>query len=180
MVGGLMRHCLYKSMCRVTGKYYIGVHGTKDVGFGTPHWRDSYVGSGKALRRALNKYGREAFLVEVITEFATKQEAYAAERSMVTEQWLETNKGKVYNMTPGGKIPPKSDGWFKPGQVFTAEHRQRLREAKLGRKQPWTHSLPSQDTQRRINADRQRGKSWKIIDGRRVWVNADGSPIFKV
>lgn len=110
-----MIYFLYKSINTINGRYYIGVHGTNDMAFGTPEFKDEYAGSGKLLLRALGKYGRKSFNVEVLSYHETEENAYGAERELVTEEWLELNKGVVYNMIPGGRRPLKRTGitWSK-------------------------------------------------------------------
>lgn len=102
-----MIHTLYKSINNRNGKFYVGVHSTNDVGFGTEDWKDPYVGSGKSILRALKKYGRGCFDVEVIAYFDNEDYAYDAERDLITEDWIQRNKN-VYNMVVGGGKPPKT------------------------------------------------------------------------
>ena len=42
-----------------SGKYYIGKHETNKL-------NDGYLGSGKLLKRAIKKYGKDAFKQEII------------------------------------------------------------------------------------------------------------------
>lgn len=101
-------YTLYKTINSINGKYYIGVHVTEDLAFGTNEYIDPYIGSGKILNKALKKYGRNNFIVEIIAYFDTKKYAYNAEMDLVTNYWIKTNKKKIYNIIPGGCIPPKS------------------------------------------------------------------------
>lgn len=102
-----MIYTLYKSTNIKNSKFYIGVHKTEDVGFGTDTWIDDYIGSGKWVKNVLSKYGRESFLVEVIAYYDSEDFAYDAESDLVTEEWLKENGRDVYNITPGGNKPPK-------------------------------------------------------------------------
>jgi len=58
-----MHHYLYKTINLINSKYYIGVHSTNDLS-------DGYIGTGKLLRWAIKKYGKENFKNEVIIFFA--------------------------------------------------------------------------------------------------------------
>ena len=84
-----MIYTLYKTTNLKNDKFYIGVHSTSDSGFGTDKWTDPYVGSGKAIKRALKKYGRSAFSVKVLAYFGNEDDAYLTEGRYVTEDWLE-------------------------------------------------------------------------------------------
>lgn len=64
-------YILYRTTNRITGHYYIGVHGQiKD---------DGYLGSGIRLKRQLAKYGRENFVRSTLAIFSSEAEAFAAE-----------------------------------------------------------------------------------------------------
>jgi hypothetical protein len=88
-----MPHIVYITTHIATGKVYIGVHEQEQ-----PYEFDGYFGSGKHLKRAVKKYG--------ITAFITAEEAYAKEAEIVTEEFIKHPWN--YNMTVGGKIPPKT------------------------------------------------------------------------
>ena len=113
-----MIYTLYKTTNVKNKKIYVGVHSTEDVFFGTDKWKDPYVGSGNLIWKALKKYGRENFIVEILGYFPDSESAYKAEGDLITENWLVLNKKKVYNITLGGKIPPKN-GTLPPTQSGT-------------------------------------------------------------
>jgi hypothetical protein len=85
---------LYKTVCLTTGKFYIGVHTTYDM-------NDGYLGSGKILKNSVQKHGKENHVREILQEFATREEMYAAEAEMVTEDLL--TDPRCMNIKPGGK-----------------------------------------------------------------------------
>lgn len=88
---------LYKTTNLLDGKFYIGVHD------GEPD--DDYLGSGVMLQRAIKKYGVENFRREVLREFSTVEEAYAAEREVVTPSLVDS--AMCYNLNVGGR-----GGWY--------------------------------------------------------------------
>jgi len=47
-----MKHYVYKITNNINDKIYIGKHSSKDIN------RDSYLGSGIAISKAIKKYGR--------------------------------------------------------------------------------------------------------------------------
>lgn len=59
------------------------------------------MGSGKALKRAIRKYGIENFKREVIAVFSTEEQMNLKEAELVTEEYC--NRKNTYNICPGGK-----------------------------------------------------------------------------
>lgn len=84
---------LYKITNKINGKIYVGVHKTTNVD-------DNYMGSGKLLKRAINKYGVESFLKEIIEFFPDEESMYLREQEIVTEEFLD--RDDVYNLKIGG------------------------------------------------------------------------------
>ena len=85
-----MHYLIYKTICLINGKYYVGKHKTKNRD-------DGYLGSGKLLQTAIKKYGRENFTREIILECSTEDEMNLAEKILVVPD-IEVN----YNLCPGG------------------------------------------------------------------------------
>ena len=83
-----MYYTIYKITNKVNGKYYIGKHQTKDL-------NDGYMGSGKLLKFAINKYGIENFTKEILHTFKTEEEMNAKEKELVviSEQTYNLNEG---------------------------------------------------------------------------------------
>ena len=98
-----MRYTVYKTTNTINGKFYIGAHRTENP-------NDGYLGSGKALRNAIRKYGRAAFVKEVLFDFDTPDEMWAQERELVTPEF-KRDPGN-YNLLEGGKRSPVLD--FSP------------------------------------------------------------------
>lgn len=87
-------YTVYKTVCLVNQKFYIGVHKTDDP-------NDSYLGSGKYLKHAIAKYGVENFRKEVLAVFEVADEAFALERALVTRELVESKQ--CYNIKLGGE-----------------------------------------------------------------------------
>lgn len=83
---------VYKTTNLVNGKIYIGVHCGKDP---------LYLGSGRAIREAIKKYGRENFKRETLFELETHEEAYKKEGEIVNEEFVKSKEN--YNLRVGGK-----------------------------------------------------------------------------
>lgn len=88
-----MYHFVYRTTNTINGKIYIGKHSTEDLD-------DGYIGSGKALLRAVNKYGKDAFTREIISYHPTSEDAFIAESELVTEEFV--GRHNTYNMMTGG------------------------------------------------------------------------------
>ena len=80
---------VYKITNKFNGKYYIGKHQTNDL-------NDDYMGSGKLLHRAFNKYGMECFTKEILHIFQTEEEMNQKEKELVVIS------EDTYNLHEGG------------------------------------------------------------------------------
>lgn len=85
------RHIVYKTINKINGKIYIGVHCTD---------KDSYMGSGTVIKQAFRKYGVSAFSRKILHKGLTREEAYKIESLIVTEAFLKSTK--TYNLKLGG------------------------------------------------------------------------------
>ena len=85
-----MHYTIYKITNKLNGKFYIGKHQTKDL-------NDGYMGSGKILKRAIEKHGMDNFQKEILFIFDNEQEMNDKEKELVTLHEMS------YNLCPGGK-----------------------------------------------------------------------------
>lgn len=88
-----MFYTVYKITNKIDGKIYIGKHQTKDL-------NDGYMGSGKHLKRAIEKYGIENFEKEILFAFDNEADMNSKEAELVTEEFVK--KDTNYNLCPGG------------------------------------------------------------------------------
>lgn len=86
---------IYKTTNLLNGKIYIGQK--KSAVF----LGESYLGSGKYLVRAVNKYGKENFHVEMIDSAESRDELSQLEIRYISE-YDATNHLKGYNIAKGG------------------------------------------------------------------------------
>lgn len=89
-----MYFIVYKTTNLVNGKFYIGKHQTHNLD-------DGYLGSGKLLKRAIEKYGFSNFKREVLFHCQSKDELESKERELVTEDLV--NSSDCYNLKLGGE-----------------------------------------------------------------------------
>lgn len=86
---------LYKTTNLINGNYYIGVHSSNN-----PE-KDPYCGSGSLITKAVAKYGRENFKVEILQFFDSWEDALEGERIALSEEVLTDPKN--YNLVLGGR-----------------------------------------------------------------------------
>ena len=87
-------HYIYKTTCKITGKFYVGMHSTFNLD-------DEYIGSGKRLWYSINKYGRENH-TKVILEFCKNRiELKQREKEIVNEDFLKDKM--CMNLIVGGE-----------------------------------------------------------------------------
>ncbi len=91
-----MYYIIYKTTNLINNKFYIGMHKTNNI-------EDGYLGSGKLLIRSINKYGIKNFKREILFIFNSEEEMRNKEKEILTEQFLEENKDKTYNILVGGQ-----------------------------------------------------------------------------
>jgi len=84
---------VYKTTNLINNKMYIGVDGINDP---------AYLGSGKILKKAIVKYGKESFRKEVLGEFESIEEAYLYEKIIISELGA-VSSDNYYNICEGGK-----------------------------------------------------------------------------
>ena len=89
-----MYHTIYLTTNTINQKKYIGKHSTENLD-------DGYLGSGRALKHAIKKYGKNAFSKEILFVFNTEQEMDQKEIELVTEEIAKSSD--YYNMSPGGE-----------------------------------------------------------------------------
>jgi group I intron endonuclease len=107
---------LYEVTNLVNGKTYIGQHITDDL-------EDGYLGSGKALKSAIKKYGRENFERQILLFVRNQQALNILEMMAVTPEFCARKDN--YNLKEGG-----NSGRPNP------EIREKMRQKKLGANNP--------------------------------------------
>ena len=75
-------HYIYKRVCLITNKYYIGMHSTSNL-------EDCYKGSGTRLKRSLNKYGDENHTFEILEFLEDRESLKLRERELVNEELIQ-------------------------------------------------------------------------------------------
>src|SRR3989304_473596 len=98
-----MYYLIYETTNAITGKKYRGAHKTKNMD-------DNYLGSGKWLKRSINKHGHTTFSKEILFMAFSEKYMYEIERTeFVNEAWLALGPEKIYNFKLSGTGGFKSD-----------------------------------------------------------------------
>ena len=88
-----MKYLIYKITNKLNGKIYVGQHATTNP-------NDSYMGSGKAIRRAIKRHGLNNFSKEIIAVFDNAEDMDELESFIVDEEFV--NSPRNYNAVLGG------------------------------------------------------------------------------
>lgn len=88
-----MFYYVYQITNLVNAKIYVGVHKSKSL-------NDGYMGSGKIIKNAIEKYGISNFKKDILEFFETSEAMYAKEKEIVTDEFLL--REDTYNLRRGG------------------------------------------------------------------------------
>jgi hypothetical protein len=152
----------------INNNQYIGMHCTDDID-------DNYLGSGKYLKEAIKKYGKENFKREIICYCETIEEAHNNEEKYIIE--YNTLKPNGYNLSPKGGINGKGSLSEETklkisnkliGKTITEEHKNILR--KCSKERIWTDEQRENQRKRMLGnnpSEETRKKLSEIRKGRK-------------
>ena len=75
-------HYIYKTTCKITGKFYVGMHSADSLD-------DGYLGSGKILGYSRAKYGDENHVREILELCVSREQLKSREKEIVNEEMLK-------------------------------------------------------------------------------------------
>ena len=120
-----MYYTVYKITNLVNNKEYIGYHQTNNL-------EDGYMGSGKLIKKAIEKYGIENFKKEYIDIFDNRESAEALESLLVNKEY--TLREDTYNLSLGGNVcilVGKNNPFY--GKKHSKETIEKFRESQIGK-----------------------------------------------
>jgi group I intron endonuclease len=147
---------IYITTNKVNNKKYVGLCSMKKK-----NW-ENYLGSGKLLKRSIEKHGRENFVREIIKYCGTIEDAIAAEKQFILENECHL-KEEWYNIavsftTQGSK-----------GKKQTEKHRLAMQKLLTGVPKP-------EEMKQKQSATRQQ----RILEGRYSFNNHTEEQLDKV
>lgn len=104
----MKKYTVYKTTNLINNKIYIGFHSINESDilrkeFGhLSCFKDGYLGSGKLLIKAIEKYGPENFAQEILGIFDTKEDAENLEKNLVSKEFVAEDDN--YNISVGGNV----------------------------------------------------------------------------
>lgn len=137
-----MYFTIYKTTNLINGKFYIGKHQTKN-----PH--DSYLGSGKVLKQAIQKHGKENFKKEILFIFDNENEMNAKEKEILTEEFISSENN--YNSGVGGE-----GGAHFRGRRHSQETREKIKLGIIRNNKEVPRFFPEESRRKMSEANRRR------------------------
>lgn len=142
---------VYMTTNNVNGKRYIGQR--KYYGR-----YDTYLGSGRILLLAIEKYGKENFTREILEECDTKEALNEREQYWIDYYNADTSE-LFYNIEKGGEGGFGSgvnSPWY--GRHLSLEHKARLSASKVGENNPFYRMRHTAESRAKMSAS-QMGKT---------------------
>jgi hypothetical protein len=124
-------YTVYKTTNLLNNKYYIGIHATNDL-------NDGYLGSGKNIKQAIKKYGKEHFKKDILYVYSIKDYTpdKASELMFIKEAELVNsntlNDSLCYNAMLGGDVNPnmKDTTWAIKDNVIRKIQKTQIKKFK--------------------------------------------------
>jgi group I intron endonuclease len=120
---------IYKTTCIINNKIYIGQ---------SKHNRNWYIGSGKLLKKAIEKYGKESFVKEILVEGNLSQEELDHFEIKYILEFNSIDSEIGYNIEKGGYGNTEKQNIriskSMKGRKLSEESRLKISNSKIGKK----------------------------------------------
>lgn len=186
-----LHHYIYKTTCRVTGKFYVGMHSTDDL-------NDGYLGSGKILGYSIAKNGKENHNKEILEHCQSREALKLREMEIVNEAMLANplninlkyggeGGGRIWNQDHAEKLR-KTGCWARGKQIREFGQHPNSLEARRSsslksrpeHRYDWTGKKHSAETRIKMRksknqgeANSQHGTCWVTRDGETVKIKKE-------
>lgn len=154
---------IYETTNLVNGKTYVGQHKVVSTKY------DYYLGSGKIIRKAIKKYGKENFVRKDLYKVTTRQLADFLEIKTISERRAI---GKAeYNLAVGGYgFHKKHKPWNKGKKTgpHSEDSNKRRSITMKGMKHSEERNKKISDA-RKGKPSNVKGKHWKLVEGKRCY-----------
>ena len=129
---------IYKTTCLRNRKVYIGQK------YGA--FKSTYLGSGLLISRAVNKYGRDSFKVELLTQAKNSKKLDRLEKKFIADYRKIFGRDKLYNIADGGLGGATRRGKEHPnwGKPLSPDIKRKLRLA-------WKTRVVTQETKDKMS-----------------------------
>jgi hypothetical protein len=116
-------HYIYKTTCKVTGRYYLGMHSTDNL-------EDGYIGSGKQLWYSIRKHGKETHERDILEFLPNRSSLKIREKEIINEEILKDPM--CMNIALGGEGGKllEINGFY--GKSHTADTKTKISKSKKG------------------------------------------------
>lgn len=140
---------IYKITNKINGKIYIGQHSKSDNSL--EKLDESYWGSGIKITKAIKKYGKEAFTMEIVCWCNSLEELNDREKYYITT--LNCSNDTIgYNIAEGGSAGNLISGYSEKEK---AAHYSKISK---GNKEAWENP---EIRDKYLDAFQNRGQSWR-------------------
>ena len=137
-----MSNYVYVIVNKINLKLYFGSHSWDGEGLDP-----DYYGSGKIIKQAVKKYGKDNFIVYPIKFFDNVDECRQAEEELLTKYNIANNI-YCYNLKNSAIGFTSEDVKGKPK---SEEHKKKISQAKKGEKHPMYGKNHTEDSKRKIS-----------------------------
>jgi len=139
-----MHNIVYKTTNKVNGKVYIGSHSTENL-------NDGYLGSGRYMKRAIKKHGRENFEVTHLFFCDTREKAFELEFYAIRDHVNHYGRRKLYNAKPVACGHVKGETHPMWGKTHSDELKEKWSKERRGENNAFYGRTHTEETRKRLS-----------------------------